>query len=233
MAEVSLQVNVRQHRGKKGAKQSRRAGVVPGIYYMRGQDSVAISVDEKALRRVLQSDAKIIDVSIVGGVQNKCVIREVQWDAVKGVPLHVDLMGVKLTEKVKVKVPVQVSGTAAGVKEGGILQVVLRELEIESLPLDLPEHITIEVAGLKINEAVHVRDIAVDKIKILADPDSVVLAVLPPRLEEVPVAAPVEEVAEPEVIGRARKEEEVEALAGQAQAGKEPKVEKRPEKEKK
>lgn len=233
MADVSLQVNVRQHRGKKSAKQSRRQGGIPGVYYMRGQDSVVITVDEKALRRVLQSDAKIIDVSIVGGVQNKCVIREVQWDPVKGVPLHVDLMGVKLTEKVKVKVPVQVSGTAAGVKEGGILQIVLRELEIESLPLDLPEHITIEVSNLKINDAIHVRDIAVDRIKILADADSVVVAVLPPRLEEVPVAAVVEEMAEPEVIGRAKKEEEVEALAGRAEPGKEPKTEKKAEKDKK
>lgn len=229
MAEVALQVEVRQTKGKKSAKQNRRAGMIPGIYYMRGQDSVAVSVDEKALRQVLLSDSKIIDLNIKGGAQNKCVIREVQWDPVRGVPLHVDLMGVKLTEKVRVEVPVQVIGLAAGVKEGGVLQLVFRELEIEALPLDLPEHIDIDVSALKINEAIHVRDLAVDKIKILADPDSVVVAVLPPRLEEVPVAAPTEEVAEPEVIGRAKKEEE----EVEAEPGKEPKAEKKAEKEKK
>jgi large subunit ribosomal protein L25 len=228
MAEVALQAQVRKTRGKKSAKQFRRNGIVPGIYYAQGQDSVVISVDDKALRRVLMSDAKIIDVSIDGGAQTKCVIREVQYDPVKGAPLHVDLMGVKLTQKVKVKVPVQAAGTAAGVKEGGVLQIVFRELEIEALPLDIPEHITVEVSALKINEAIHVSEIVAEKFKLLADPDAVVVAVLPPRLEEVTPAAPTEEAAEPEVIGRAKKEEEVEG-----EPAKEAKPEKKAEKEKK
>ncbi len=228
MAEVALQVKARQTKGKKGAKGSRRAGLIPGIYYMHGQDSVLIQVDEKALRRVLLSDAKIIDVSIDSGLQNKCIIREVQYDPVKGAPLHVDFMGVKLTEKVNVKVPVQATGSAVGVKEGGVLQMVFRELEIEALPLDIPEHIVVDVSALKINDGIKVRDLVIDKVKILADPDSVVVAVLPPRLEEVAPAAPTEEAKEPEVIGRAKKEEETEA-----EAGKEAKPEKKTEKEKK
>lgn len=227
MAEVAaLQAKARQTRGKKGAKQNRRDGIIPGVYYMRGKEALAIGVDEKALRRVLTSDAKIIDVAFDSGTQNKCVIREVQYDPIKGAPLHVDFMGVSLTEKVKVKVPVQATGAAAGVKEGGVLQIVFRELEIEALPLDIPDHITIDVSGLKINDAIHVREVAVDKVKILADPDAVVVAVLPPRLEEVAVAAPTEETAEPEVIGRVKKEEEGEAEA----AGKDAKTEKKAEK---
>jgi len=228
MAEVGLQASLRQTKGKKHAKQGRRAGMIPGIFYMSGQDSVAIQVDEKALRKVLISDAKIIDVTIDGKSNNKCVIREVQYDPVRGAPLHVDLLGVKLTEKVRVRVPVQTVGAAAGVKEGGVLQTVFRELEIEALPLDIPEHITVEVTALKINDSVKVREIAAEKFKILADPDSVVVAVLPPRLEEVAVAAPTEEAAEPEVIGRAKKEEE-----GEAEPAKEAKPEKKAEKEKK
>lgn len=229
MAEaIALQAKARQSRGKKSAKQSRRGGVIPGVYYMHGKDSVTISVDDKALRRVLMSDAKIIDVVIDGGAQNKCVIREVQYDPVKGSPLHIDLMGVSLTEKVKVRVPVHTTGAAAGVKEGGVLQIVFRELEVEALPLDIPEHITIEVSALKINDSIHVREVVLDKVKILADPDAVVVAVLPPRLEEVAVAAPTEETAEPEVIGRPKKEEE-----GEAETGKEAKPEKKTEKEKK
>ncbi len=229
MAEVvTLQAKARQSRGKKNAKQDRRKGTVPGVYYMRGEDSVAIIVDDKALRRVLMSDAKIIDVVIDGGTQTKCVIREVQYEPIKGSPLHVDLMGVKLTEKVKVRVPVQATGAAAGVKEGGVLQIVFRELEVEALPLDIPDHITLDVSALKINDAIHVREVVQDKFKILADADAVVVAVLPPRLEEVVAAAPTEEAAEPEVIGRAKKEEE-----GEAEAGKEAKPEKKAEKEKK
>jgi large subunit ribosomal protein L25 len=231
MAEaVTLQVKPRATRGKKDAKHNRRNGIVPGVYYMRGGETHAISIDEKALRRVLLSDAKIIDVVFDGGSQNKCVIREVQFDPVKGSPLHVDFMGVSLTEKVRVKVPVQATGAAVGVKEGGVLQIVFRELEIEALPLDIPEHITIDVSALKINDAIHVREVALDKVKILADADAVVVAVLPPRLEEVVAAAPAEETAEPEVIGRAKKEEEAEP---EAAAGKEAKAEKKAEKEKK
>jgi len=226
MAEVmALQATLRNSRGKKSAKQSRRNGIVPGVYYTRGKEALAVGVDDKALRRVLQSDAKIIDVVIDGGAQNKCVIREVQYDPVKGSPLHVDFLGVSLTEKVTVRVPVQATGAAAGVKEGGVLQIVFRELEVEALPLDIPDHITIDVSALKINDAVHVSEVPQEKFKILADADAVVVAVLPPRLEEVTVAAPTEEAAEPEVIGRAKKEEDVEA-----EAGKEAKPEKKAEK---
>jgi large subunit ribosomal protein L25 len=208
MAEAILNVTIRQDIGKKAARQLRRTGAIPGIYYTRGEDSVAVAVDERALRSVLLSKANIVDLNFGGGGKNaKCVIREIQWDPITSRPLHVDLMGIKLTEKITIEVPVRLVGTAAGVKDGGILQVMLRELEVECLPLDIPEDIPIDVSGLNIQDAVHVSDIQIEKVKLLNDPEQVIVTVLPPRLEEAPAAAPAEEAAEPEVIGHGKKEE--------------------------
>lgn len=227
MPEALLNVTVRQETGKKAARHLRRMGAIPGIYYTRGEDSVAVSVDEKALRHVTMSKANLVDLNFTGGKNTKCVIREIQWDPITNRPLHVDLMGIKLTEKITIEVPVRLLGAAAGVKEGGTLQVMLRELEIECLPLDIPDDISIDVSGLNIHDAVHVSDVKLEKVKILNDPDQVIVTVLPPRLEEAPAAAPTEEAAEPEVIGHGKKEEaEAEPAEGKSK-------EKEKEKEKK
>jgi large subunit ribosomal protein L25 len=229
MAEALLNLSVRQEIGKKGARQMRRTGAIPGIFYIHGEDSVPIAVDEKALRSVIVSKANLVDLKFSNGRNEKCVIREIQWDPLSSRPLHVDLMGIKLTEKIKVKVAMRVIGSPIGVKEGGTLQMMLRELEIECLPLDIPEAILIDVSALKIHDAIHVSDLQLQKVRILNDPAHVVATVLPPKLEEVPTAAaPTEEKAEPEVIGRKKEEAEGEVAEGK---GKE--KEEKKEKEKK
>ncbi|MDZ7345036.1 MAG: 50S ribosomal protein L25, partial [candidate division KSB1 bacterium] len=207
MSQAQLEVSVRQQVGKKVARHLRRAGHIPGIYYIRGEASIPVTVNEKALRTVVLSKANLVDLNFDDGRKAKSVIREIQWDPMTSRPLHVDLMGIKLTEKITIEVPVHLVGTAAGVKEGGTLQVMLRELEIECLPLDIPDEITIDVSGLNIHDAIHVGDINLEKVKILNDPEQLIASVLPPRLEEAPTAAPAEEAAEPEVIGHGKKEE--------------------------
>jgi large subunit ribosomal protein L25 len=132
----------------------------------------------------------------------------VQWHPVYGMPVHVDLMGVRLTEKITVEVPIHLLGTAAGVKEGGTMQQVLRTLEIKCLPLDIPEAINVDISHLNIHDAVYVRDLQTEKIEILTDREQIVVSVLAPRLEEVAAPAPVAEEAEPEVIERGKKPEE-------------------------
>jgi large subunit ribosomal protein L25 len=224
MAEALLNLSVRQEIGKKGARQMRRAGAIPGIFYIHGQDSVPVVVDEKALRSVIISKANLVELRFNDGRNEKCVIREVQWDPLSSRPLHVDLMGIKLTEKIKVRVSVRLTGSPVGVKEGGILQTMLRDLELECLPLDIPEAVAIDVSALKIHDAIHVSDLQLEKVRILNDPEHVIATVLPPKLEEAPVAAaPAEEKAEPEVIGRKKEEAEGEAAEGK---GKEEKKEK-------
>jgi large subunit ribosomal protein L25 len=227
MAEASLNLTIRQETGKKWARRMRRTGQTPGIFYVRGESNVPVLVDEKSLRSVLLRKANLVDLNFDGGRNEKCVIREVQWDPLTSRPLHVDLMGIKLTEKITVKVSVRMVGSPVGVKEGGTLQTMLRELEVECLPLDIPQDIPIDVSALKIHDAVHVGDIKLERVKILNDPEHVIATVLPPRLEEAPAAAPTEEAAEPEVIGHGKKEEaEAEPAEGKSKEKEEKKEKK-------
>ncbi len=221
MNQAILSVQVRQDTGKQAAKRLRRQGLIPGVYYIHGQPSINFTVDAKLLRNTLTHKSSVLDVNFSNGDTAKCVVREVQWDPVKGSPLHLDLLGVRLTEKIKMAVPVRFVGNAAGVKAGGVLQQLLRELDIEGLPLDIPEAITIDVTTLEINQSVHVGDLKVEKVEILDNPTQVIVAVMPPRLEEVVVApTPTEESKEPEVIGHGKKEEEGEAEPAKKQEGK-------------
>ena len=234
MAEALLNLSIRQDSGKKIARQMRRTGAIPGIFYIHGQNSVPVAVDEKALRTVIISKANLVDLKFDTGRSEKCVIREVQWDPLTSRPLHVDLMGIKLTEKIRIKVAVRLTGSPAGVKEGGTLQTMLRELEVECLPLDIPEAIAIDVSHLKIQDTIHVSDLQIEKVRILNDPGHVVATVLPPKMEEAPAAAEAtEEKAEPEVIGRKKEEAEGEAAEGKGKAESKGKVEGKGKEEKK
>lgn len=206
----ALNVEVRKETGKQIAKRIRRAGKVPGIYYIHGENPVPFSVDAKELRLALTHKSSILDVNLGQAEPAKCIIREVQWHPVHSVPMHVDLMGVRLTEEVTIEVPVQLVGAAPGVKDGGTLQQILRSLEIQCLPLDIPETINVDVSNLNIHDAIYVRDLKYEKIEILNDLEQIVVSVLAPRLEEVAAPATPEatEAAEPEVIERGKKAEE-------------------------
>lgn len=204
----ALNVEVRNETGKQIAKRIRRDGRVPGIYYIHGENPISFSVDAKELRTALTHKSSILDVNLGQAEPAKCIIREVQWHPVSGVPLHVDLMGVRLTEEVTVEVPILLVGSAAGAKDGGTLQQILRTLEIKCLPLDIPETINVDVSNLNIHDAIYVRDLKYEKIEILNDLEQIVVSVLAPRLEEAAAPAPAAETAEPEVIERGKKPEE-------------------------
>ncbi|RMD90219.1 MAG: 50S ribosomal protein L25 [Calditrichaeota bacterium] len=212
MIEMSLNVELRKQIGKKFTHQLRREGKVPGVYYFHGEDTIPVAVDEKELKSVLHSEASIVDLVFNNGKKTKGVIREIQWDPVYGKPLHVDLMGVKLTETVTVEVPLHLVGDPIGVKQGGgILQQQLRMLEIEALPLDIPEHIDVDVSNLGIGDSFHVEDLKLEKVKILTEPSHSIAVVLPPTVVAEPtVEEEVEEEAEPEVVSQKKEEAEAE-----------------------
>lgn len=221
--ETVLEIKKRESIGKKANKHLRREGKIPGIYYMHGQDSIPVAVDEKMLKSLIHSEASIIDLKFNGDKEAmKSVIREVQWDPVDGHPLHVDFMGIKLTEKVHVEVPIHIVGTAAGVKqEGGIMQHIIRELAIEALPLDIPDHIDVDVTDLNIGDSIRVEDISIDKVKILSDLSQSIVVIRPPVVVEEPVVEEEileegEEGAEPEVVGEKKEEAEEKAAEGEA-----------------
>lgn len=188
----------RERTGKQAAKQLRRKGMVPGIYYCGREEPTPIAIEEKALRAVLQSEANIIDVKLDGKAV-KCIVREVQFDPLRDVPVHVDLMGVRMDQKVSLMVPVRLVGIPEGVKTGGgILQQVLREVEVEALPGDLPEHIDVDVSKLAIGESIHVRDLVLERAHILTDAALSVATVTAPTVVREAAEAAAPEVAEAE-----------------------------------
>ncbi len=210
MAENALLAEPREFSGKKIARKLRARGRLPAVLYGRGRDSRPLALDTKALVRLLQESEAglntLIDLKVAGaskGQEPVVLVKELQRDPVDGGLLHVDLYEVDLTKTVQVSVPIELVGEPAGVKVGGgILDHTLREIEIECLPRAIPDELRIDVSGLEIGDSVHVRDAELPEgVTLRTDPDLGVAAVIPPVVEEVPVAAA--EVVEEEAAAAA------------------------------
>ena len=216
---ATIEVSSRTGTGKGAARSLRREGKVPGVIYGHDRAAEAVAVDTLALSKLLggiSASTTVVDVAIDGRAPVKALIREIQRDALRPARiLHLDLYEVRADEAVTVEVPVHLIGTADGVRNfGGVLDHSLRELEIEVLPGDIPEHIELDVTNLTIGHSLFVRDITIPKGRILNDPDTPVCTVVAPRAEEA-VAAPEETAAtaEPELIRKPKAEDEDETEA--------------------
>jgi large subunit ribosomal protein L25 len=215
--QANLQVTTRSDTGKGAARSLRRTGKVPGVIYGHHRQPEALAIESGALNKVLigiSAGTTILDVVVDGRPAVKALIREIQRDSVRPAEiLHLDLYEVKADEKVTLSVPIHLIGIPDGVRNfGGVLDHVLRELEIEVLPADIPEHVELDVTALTIGHSLFVRDVKIEKAEILNDPDTPVCTVVAPRTEEAP--AVVEEVAaptEPELIRKPKPEDEGEA----------------------
>jgi len=213
MKNMVVEVQPRTQLGKNESRRLRHAGLIPGIVYGAGRDAVPFTVDPRKLLDIVHSDSgvnTIFELNL-GGPEPRAhvMIREYQVDPVKGRLIHADLVRIQMDEELEVDVPVQVTGEAAGVKlDGGILDHVTREVRVACLPGDIPEHITIDVAPLKIGDAIRVADLPKsDRYRVLTEPDVTLVVVAPPAKEE--AAAVVPEVAaaapaEPEVIKKGK-----------------------------
>lgn len=209
MSEVNLQVTGRDEAGKKSAKRLRRQGFIPAIYYSHGQEAVPLAVNAKLFKNILAGDSNVIDLDFGKDKPMPSIIKDIQWDPVTSEAIHIDFLGVKLDEKVVVEVPINFVGTARGAKNGGIVQMLLRAVEVECLPLDIPEHLEVDISELDIQDSLDVSVLHNDKVTILTEPDTTLVTVLPPRLETEEEAAESEEEAEePEVVGKGKREEE-------------------------
>ncbi len=207
MERLALEGQVREKAGKGIARKLRREGMIPAILYGTKQKVVPLQVKEKDLEKLRRAGGEhaVIDLK-VGKSTTPAIIREEQFDPVWGKLLHIDFCRVKLTEKMKVGVPVVAVGESAGVKEGGILEHVLREIEVECLPDKIPESFEVDVTSLGIGNLVHVRDISPPEgVEIATEGDRVVVSIVAPRVVEEEV---VEEVAEPELVGEKEEGEE-------------------------
>ncbi len=221
MPQVELHVELRD-RAAPRPKALRRDGKVPAIFYMKNETPVPLTVSAKELQLLLQKEANILDIVFPDGKTRKSVLREIQRDPVSDAFVHVDIMGISLTEKVKLHVPVLCKGIPEGVKEGGVLEHALREIEIEGLPLDIPEHVEIDVSHLRIGQGVTVKELTVDtsKVRIVDEPDHVVANVSQPKVVKVeaPVVEEAVEVAEGEGEKKEEKAEKPEKGAGEPPA---------------
>jgi large subunit ribosomal protein L25 len=217
--QANLQAATRSNTGKGAARSLRREGKVPGIIYGHNRTPEPLMVDSSALKKMLlgiSAGTTVLDVVVDGRPAVKALIREIQRDAVRPAEiLHLDLYEVRADEKVTLAVPIHLIGVPDGVRNfGGVLDHSLRELEIEVLPADIPEHVELDVTALTIGHSLFVRDLKVEKAEILNDPDTPVCSVVAPRTEETP--APVEETAvtaEPELIRKPKPEAEGEPEA--------------------
>jgi len=179
MDHVVLTAQKRATTGSAEAARLRRNGKIPAVVYGRSGQAMSIVLDALDFGRKIKgvSESTLLNLSI-DGAQHEVFIKDTQRDIFKGSFIHVDFYEVEKGKTVHAKVPVHVVGTAEGVRVGGVLESPLHELEVESLPKDLPEHIDVDVSSLKANESLHVRDLKLASgIKILTNPDQVVAVV--------------------------------------------------------
>ena len=209
MEEIFLDAEPREELGKGRAKDLRESGVIPAVVYCSGKNPLPIKVSNSVLLKLIHQhriEGVLINLKVKEGAKHgsrSCLIKEIQYDPVHGDIIHVDFNEVSLTKAIKVNVPVEAKGEPVGVKqEGGSLEHILWEIEVECLPTDIPKGIEIDTSALKIGDSIHIKDLTVPTgVKILNDPGAIVLSVTAPMKEEAPVA-PVEgeEKQEPEVI---------------------------------
>jgi large subunit ribosomal protein L25 len=219
--DMNLSAVRRESRGKNEARRLRAAGRIPAVVYGGGDKAQAdpIAVDPKALLRILHSESganTLIALSVESGGDTRVLVKDYQLDPITGQLLHADFYRVAMDRMLTLTVPVVIRGEARGVKQqGGILDFVHREVEVECLPGDIPENIEVDVSELMLGQGVRLRDVAEGvKWKAVSDPDTLLLHIVAPRVEEAPAAAAAVETgaapSEPEVIkkGKAEKEEE-------------------------
>src|SRR5687768_9595951 len=214
MAEVTLEVSKREATGKEIAKKLRRDGKVPAVVYGAKRDPVAITVDRKAVSELIQKSEhgvrSVFLLKMAGTDQQRhAMIKEITIDPLSRKMTHIDFVRVLMDEKVKVTIPVHLNGTAIGVKEGGVLDFQVRELHVECLPNAIPDSIEVDVAPLGGHEYYRVKDLIVPEgVKVLDDPERVVVGVTHLKAEVVEPTAEAAAVAEPEVIKKGKPEDE-------------------------
>jgi large subunit ribosomal protein L25 len=178
---VKLQVSERESRGSAESRRLRKQGLIPGVLYGRGKEPHAISVPERELRRVLTGDAglhAILDVTLEGqNTTHPSILKDYQQHPVRGGIIHVDLQEVRLDQPIQAQVVVEPIGEPVGVTEGGVLSQVSREINVEALPMEIPEHLDLDVTGMAIGDTLRLADLApVEGVTYLDDPEETVLA---------------------------------------------------------
>jgi large subunit ribosomal protein L25 len=198
----SITVAERAERGSRAVRRLRREGQVPGVLYGGADgDAVSFKVDGRELRHTLGGGSALIDVTVDGGRVRPVIVKDQQFHPVRDELLHIDLLEVRLDEKIHATVSVELSGVeeSPGVKEGGVLEHVTRELNIEALPTDIPDGIVVDVSGMEAAATMHLSEVpAVEGVTFLDDPEETIIATvtIPSQVEEPEVEEETELVGE-------------------------------------
>ncbi len=219
---VALEVGPRNETGTGAARALRRRGEIPAVIYGHGREPESLTVPQAALEKMLAGarGSTVIELQL-GTKKVQALVREIQRHPTRLDIMHVDFLEVHAGEILTVRSPIRLVGSPEGVRnQGGVLDQIMRELEIRVLPRNMPDHIDVDVQHLTVGHSIHVRDIAVPDAEILDDPDATVCTIVPPRVVEAErVVVPeeeVEEMLEPELIRKPRVEEEVVGGAGKS-----------------
>ncbi len=214
MAVIEMPAEKREDLGKGGARKARAAGTIPGILYGHGETPMPLAIGARTFQLALQKHKggnAIVNLALGGG-QYTALIRDVQYDPITHHILHLDFQHISLTEMVEVEVLVHLVGIPTGVKDGGgILETIMRQVEVRCLPTQIPAAIDVDVTGLAIGDSVHVRDLKVENAEILSDEDSTVATVVAPTVMEEKVAEGATSAAEPELaVAKGKKDDDEE-----------------------
>lgn len=207
-----IEAQARIPEGKNANRRIRKSGKIPAVIYGPGRTPLVVSLDPSDINTILHSDAgrnTIFTVNVDGTAENNAMVKDYQLDPVKGNLIHVDLLEIAMDRLLILSVNIDLTGEPEGVKlDGGTMDFVTRSIEVECLPADIPDSIKIDVSHLKINDYIRVKNLQTDaKIKILTEPEIVIVTVVPPAKEEVAPEAGAE-TAEPEVIKKGKPAED-------------------------
>jgi len=206
MAE-SLKVTMRETRGKRNARRMREAGQIPAVLYGHGEASHSLTVTADEMAAVVRHGGRVVELT--GALNEKALIRAMQWDTFGNEVLHVDLTRVSEHERIEVTVTVELRGQSPGAKDGGVVEHFAHEIEIECEALSIPEKIECSISNLKIGDTIHASDLKLpDGVKLISDEEEVIVHCVEARDEEEGETEGA--AAEPEVIGRKAEEEEAE-----------------------
>ena len=189
-----LDLKERTVKGKSKARSLRRDGMVPGVYYFRGEENVDLQIDKKKLYHAMSSGQHVFEVEM-NGAKQYVTIKGIQYHPVTDEVLHIDLMQVNMTEKMKFTIPISLEGEAEGVKEGGVLSQILTTIDVNCLPTSVPDNILVDISNMELNSNMTVADIVniPEGVEILSDPESTIATLAPPKEEEEPVVEDLEE----------------------------------------
>lgn len=194
MREIALSAEMRSRTGKGGARTARRDGKIPGVMYGPETEPVSLNVNQRELSSVLRHAGRssIVNLSI-GGKESKVLIRELQRDPVTSDVLHVDFHAISMDKPISVSIPISFVGESAGVKIGGIMQTTMRELAISCLPTNIPDKVEVDVSELNIGDSIHVSDITVENVEILAEARRTIVVIAAPTVIKSTTTAEEEE----------------------------------------